>query len=429
MKLARVEFLGSAPFVNALSTAIVGTAISAHAVRGLAGWAGLNGIVATLVALAAVSLVVRRRSLDWQGLLPISLIAFLGWTTLTVIWSEYQWATLSSLLYQLSFAGLAVFIALTRDMIQIVRIFGNVLRALLGASVVIEAFAGIIIDSPLPFLGVHGNLAEGGPIQGIAGDSARLAILALVAGITFGVELLTRSVQRVTSIVSLAASVVLILLTHSTVVMVIGLGVVLAALALTGLRQVPPGVRQPLTWGLIAVAVVAGVLVFAARNRIIAAVASSDQVSNRSSLWRLVQIYTTDHSIEGWGWIGLWRTELRPFFVFYQVRDSDFASAFNAFLDVWFQVGLVGLVIFSFLIGLALVRSWLLAVRQPSVVYLWPVLTLVALIGTAFTESAILVDFCWLTIVICVVKSANKLSWRTAFERMAPPLQPDLRER
>ena len=78
---------------------------------------------------------------------------------------------------------------------------------------------------------------------------------------------------------------------------------------------------------------------------------------------------------------------------------------------------------------LALVRSWLLAVRQPSVVYLWPVLTLVALIGTAFTESAILVDFCWLTIVICVVKSANKLSWRTAFERMAPPLQPDLRER
>jgi hypothetical protein len=63
------------------------------------------------------------------------------------------------------------------------------------------------------------------------------------------------------------------------------------------------------------------------------------------------------------------------------------------------------------------------------VVYLWPALTLVALIGTAFTESALLIDFCWLTLVICVVKSANKLSWRTAFERLRPPMQPDLRER
>jgi hypothetical protein len=428
-RLARFEFLGSPRFVTALSTVTVGVAASTYALQNIVGWPGLIAIVAVLVALAAASAFMRRHALDWQGILPISLIAFLAWCGLSVLWSEYQWATLSSLLYQFSFALLAVYIALTRDMIQIVRVFGNVLRALLGASIFFETISGIIIDTPLAFLGIHGKLADGGPIQGIAGDSARLGILALVAGITFAVELLTRSVQRVTSIVSLAGAVVIILLTHSNVVMLIGFAVVLAALVLTGVRHVRPEVRQPLSWSLLVAGVVAISIIVLLRGNILAALSSSDQVANRSSLWRLVQDLTVSNSLEGWGWIGHWRTELSPFFFFWQVRRSDYASAFNTFLDIWFQVGLVGLVIFCGLIGLALVRSWHLAVRQPSVVYLWPALVLVALICTGFTESALIVEFCWLTLVICVVKSANKLSWRTAFERLRPPLQPDLRER
>jgi hypothetical protein len=427
-RLARFEFLGSPRFITALSTVTVAVAASSYAIANVVGWPGLIGIVATLVVLAAASAFMRRHSLDWQGILPISLIAFLAWCALSVLWSDYQWATLSSLLYQLAFAILAVYIALTRDMIQIVRIFGNVMRVLLGASIVLETFSGIIIDTPLAFLGIHGKLADGGPIQGIAGDSARLGILGLIAGITFTVELLTRSVQRVTAIVSLIGAVAVILLTHSNVVMLIGVAVVLAGLVLTGVRHVRPEVRQPLSWSLLAAGVVAVSIVVVMRGSILGALARSDQVANRSSLWRLVQDLTASNSLEGFGWIGHWRTELSPFFFFWQVRGSDYASAFNAFLDIWFQVGLVGLVIFCGLIGLALVRSWHLAVRQPSVVYLWPALILVALICTGFTESALIVDVCWLTLVICVVKSANKMSWRTAFERLRPPMQPDLRE-
>lgn len=45
----------------------------------------------------------------------------------------------------------------------------------------------------------------------------------------------------------------------------------------------------------------------------------------------------------------------------------------NAYLDVWFQLGLPGLVAF---VGLAFIRLWLLASRQRGFVYAWLALVL-----------------------------------------------------
>ena len=64
------------------------------------------------------------------------------------------------------------------------------------------------------------------------------------------------------------------------------------------------------------------------------------------------------------------------------VRDGSQTSALNAYLDEWFQVGLIGLFAFAFMVGLAFVRSWLLASRQRSFVYAWPALVLVVLLFT-----------------------------------------------
>jgi O-antigen ligase len=419
-RLTRFEFLGSPQFVTALTTTIVGTAAGSYLLEHLIGWGGLVGILSTLLVLAAASAYFRRKLLDWQGILPISLIAFVGWSALSVVWSQYQWATLSSVLYQLVFTFLAVYIALTRDMIQIVRIFGNVLRVLLGASLVLEIFAGLLIDSSIPFLGIKGYLERGGPIQGVTGDSTHLGILALVAGTTFTVELLTKSVRRSTGIPSLAAAIVVLVLTSSNVVIVVAVTVLAAGLILTGVRHVKPAARPAITWLLLFLAAVVVILLGIFRNNILSTLQASDQISTRIGLWREILQFIPINALQGWGWIGRWRTDLPPYLGFFEVQGTDYASAHNAFVDVWLQLGLIGLLVFIGLLGLALVRSWHLAVRQQSVVYLWPALVLVSLIAMAVTESAIIVEFSWLTTVICVVKSANKLSWRLAFERMRP---------
>lgn len=100
----------------------------------------------------------------------------------------------------------------------------------------------------------------------------------------------------------------------------------------------------------------------------------------------------------------------------------------NAHLDVWFQIGLVGLVAFVGLVGLAFIRSWLLASRQRSFVYARPALVHLVLLTTALAlalaENSLLVEFGWLTFVVCSVKASRKLSWRKAFAATGSPVPP-----
>ena len=60
------------------------------------------------------------------------------------------------------FIGICVDI--TRDLIEIVRSFGDVLRALLAASSVLELLSGLLLDMPCVFLRIDGNLGVRGPL-------------------------------------------------------------------------------------------------------------------------------------------------------------------------------------------------------------------------------------------------------------------------
>lgn len=72
------------------------------------------------------------------------------------------------------------------------------------------------------------------------------------------------------------------------------------------------------------------------------------------------------------------------------------------------------------MVGLAFIRSWLLASRQRSFIYAWPALVLPVLLVTGVAESSLLVEFGWLTFKVCPVKAARELSWRKVFASTAP---------
>jgi hypothetical protein len=89
----------------------------------------------------------------------------------------------------------------------------------------------------------------------------------------------------------------------------------------------------------------------------------------------------------------------------------------------------VGLAIFVGMVGLAFVRSWILATSRKSVTYLWPALILVVLIVTSTAESVLLAEYGWFFFVMCVIKAAHSLSWRQGLA-LAPargniPLMPE----
>ena len=140
---ALLAFTGHARFTSALAVCIVAMGFLSHTIRSIIGSPGLFAIVAGLAVLAAVSLIARRHELEWRGVLPLSLLVFLGWSALSIFWSSYQWATFWGLGYLAIYTLLGIYIALVRDLIQIVRAFGDVLRFVLASSIALDENAEV----------------------------------------------------------------------------------------------------------------------------------------------------------------------------------------------------------------------------------------------------------------------------------------------
>lgn len=405
----------SARFSAALSQTIVATAFLTFALRSTIGWGGLLGILGAQCVLAAGSFIARRGTIEWQGLLPISILVFIGWCAASTAWSHYTTATLAAVIYQIIFAFLAVYLALVRDTIQVVRVVGDVLRILLSASIAIEVFSGLLIDAPIKFLGIQGNIAQLGPIQGLFGSRNVLGFVALVGLVTFLVELRTRSVLRGRATFSIVLAVVCLWLSSSPVIAVVLALVLLAMGALFVLRHIRNERRRfYVQLGIGGLAVALGVLAFFIRTRIVEALSAGSVLEFRYTLWVQVWNFGKAYPLQGWGWIGFWRRGVQPYSLIEQLTGAPHENALNAFLDVFIQVGVIGLILFVILVVLALSRSWLLASNKRSVVWVWMPLVLITLIATSMAESSALIDVGWMLLVLCAVKAAQGMSWRQA---------------
>ena len=420
-----VSMAGSARLAHALATVGIALGAGAFFLQRTLGWAGFLAAIVVAIVLMLLSFLARQEEVRWRALLPISLLVFLVWATVSLIWSSYQWATLAGLVYLFTFTLIGLFVAISRDTIQIVRAFGDVLRVVLALSLGIEIFSGILIDMPLPFLAVHGNLGTLGPISGIEESRDQLGLIAIIGAISFATEHRTRSVPRLTSVLSLVLAGLCIVLTQSPVIAFATVVVAVAAAVIYLLRRVRANRRQVWQFIVLGLAVVAAGVLFVVRGPVIALFNAGGTLDNRLDVWRQVIGLASQNFLQGWGWIGPWRVSISPFSAMADASPRPVDSALNAFLDVWFQLGVIGVVIFVGMVGLAFSRSWLLAGARRSVVFAWPAAALVALIIVSLAESSILSDFGWMTFVICCTKASQELSWRNALRRplVAPPLE------
>jgi len=411
------EFFASARLASALSTASIGSGVFAWSLNRLVGMPGLIAMLAALIVLSVASLFARRASIEWTGLVPISLLLFVGWACVSVVWSEYTWATVGGLAYLLGFTVLGLYVALVRDTIQVVRSFGDVLRLLFVLSLALEVLSGLLIDTPISFLNITAQLDQAGPISGMLGNRNELGLLTVVATVCFVIEWRTRSVSTALAVGSISVALLTLLLTKSPIAWGTAAVALGAAAVLYGIRRLPMEQRGIWQYVALGLALATAVLAWVLRSPIVAVLNGGGELNYRLGLWREVWALIPLHSVEGWGWVGQWNTGIVPFSELGVGTGRPSVSAVNAYLDVWFQLGIVGLAAFLLMVGLAFVRSWLLAVRQRTVVYTWPAIVLAALVTASLAESSILIEFGWLTFVICCVKASQTLSWRVAFKR------------
>ncbi|GGD72056.1 O-antigen ligase family protein [Microbacterium murale] len=421
------RLLGSVEMARAYTLAALTATFASFAIEQMTSSTTYATIIVILCVLGVAILFVRREELSLLRLAPSSLLAFLALALASLIWTTDRSDSLVGWIWTFGFAVLAITIGHIRDTLQTVRAIGDTLRALLLASLGVEILSGILLDVPISFLAVEGNLAIGGPIQGIFGTRNMLGFIAVIALITFFIEWRTQSVIAPIAVPSIALAGFLALVSASPTVLVLAVAVGVVTAALTIVRHAPAAHRNLVQWMLGALAVASLVVAFAFRHPIIAWMGAGSDFSIRADLWNKILDFVAIRPLQGWGWFGPWQRGEYPFTYINYLLNNQHQTALNAFFDVLLQLGIAGFLLFLILGGVALIRSWLVASVRHSVVYAWTPLVLVTLAVDSMFESFTLAGAGWFMLVLCALRAGQSRSWRENIDAANTGAIPTLR--
>lgn len=400
--------------------------LAGDGVRYLVGWWGYAALAIAAVTAAAV-FVLRNPDKDLLKRFPAPLAVFLLFMGFSGLWSNYPLISLAAFGVQLATTLLAVFLALQFDWRQLLNIFANTIRVILTLSFVIElvaAFTGPIKPPFAYFEGdtppapaywwVQGNLFQSERIQGFVGNANLIAFIAVLGLVVFFVEYLVSAKNQNLAIASMVASATLIALAKSasmTVALVIvALAAVVAMLAEGKPRTQRHGIYRATLWSsLFGVFLVAVYWV-----EITDFLGKSPDASGRFFIWQTVWELITERPLVGWGWISHWIPGVAPYDGLIVIDNVPHFHAHNAFLDVWLQLGIVGLGVFLWLMISTFIRVWKVAVVHTNPLYLLPLFTFMVIATQALAESRLLVENGWVLLVLLAIKS------RELFENLEP---------
>lgn len=423
------DLLGSAEFARAYTIAVLTAVFSSFAIEHIASSVTLATIIAVLCVVGAWILWVRREELSLLRIAPSSLLAFLAWAAVSIVWTTDKSDTAFGWMELFGFAFLAITVGHIRDTLQTVRALGDSLRFLLLVSLGLELLSGVLLDTPFLFLGIQGDLAVGGPVQGIFGSRNMLGFVTVIALITFVVEWRSQSLTARIAIPSIALAALLAFFSSSPTVLVLAAAVAVVAVALAIVRHTPPERRTIVQWVLGVLVALALAAAFALRHVIIALLDAGSDFSIRATLWNTILDFVALKPVEGWGWYGAWARGEFPFTYINFLLDDHHQSALNAYFDVLLQLGAAGLVLFLLFGGIATVRSWLVASARRSVVYAWTPLMLVTLAVESMFESFTIVGAGWFMLVLGALRAGQTRSWRenidAAHTGAIPTLRPE----
>lgn len=410
----------SAGYRTRFATAYAALAIlmGGDAIRYTIGWMGW-GIALGILLIAVLFQLFRA---DWKATfkrVPWPLTGILALMLIGSIWSNYQLVSLGAALVQLATSSFAIFLATAFDWREILRLFAGTLRGILFSSVLFELFAAVVVRGPIePFFpnysGDHppavafywtqGNLFTNDRIQGIVGNSNMLAYMAMIALVVFAIEVAANTTTRLVSVLSFLAAIPMLVLSRSASIGFALASIVAAAVVSIAAEGKDRDTRHRyyrVAWGVIGSA---ALLVLTYRAEIFSLIGKSPDMTGRTMIWKIVLHLIDERPLQGWGWSSYWVPWVEPYKGLVVINHVPYYQAHNAFLDVWMQLGIVGLGLFILLVGMTFVRLWRLAVRHTSPLYLWPILVFVGIVTQNLTESRMLVEIGWVILVLFAVK-------------------------
>ena len=400
--------------------------LAGDGVRYLIGWYGYVAFaVAALIASAVF--IIRTPDKSMLRRFPLPLAVLLAWMALSALWSNYQLVSLAAFGVQVATTMVAVFFALQFDWRQLLNIFANTIRFILVLSLILEliaAFTGPIKPPFAYFEGdtppapaywwVQGNLFQSDRIQGFVGNANLIAFVSVLGLVIFFVEYLVSARKQTLAIASMVSAAAFIALAKSAsmwAALVIVLIASIVAMAAEGKsRPKRHSIYRATLWsslfGLFLVAVY--------WVEITDLLGKSPDASGRFFIWQTVWALAEQRWLLGWGWISHWIPGVAPYEGLIVIENVPHFHAHNAFLDVWLQLGVIGLAIFVWLLWTTFVRVWKVAVVHTNPLYFWPLFAFMVIATQALTESRLLIENGWMLLVLLALKS------REPFENLEP---------
>ena len=366
----------------------------------------------------------RWRRLPWTAL---------GYTTLALVsvaWSQWRGPTLITwaLLAAVTVNGL--FIAHVLTWHEIVRALSSAFKWILGLSLALELWVSLVLHGPLlpnfvtlpdgkidpQWYWVRDNLFDGGRIQGIVGNANLLAIISLFAIITFGVLFAARARWRTTLALWMLLAAYFLLRTSSvTALACAAAAAVVLAVALLMRRARTPGARTRIYVIAIGGTVLGVGIVWLLRDWLLGLVGRSSDLTGRSDLiWTKVLERVREHPLFGNGFSSPWIPEDPAFDGWIVDHGISVFHAHNMWLDVLFQLGVLGLILMGVAYLTLLWRSWFFAIDRPrwdldaarpySPLTLLPSLFTVVLLVQGFSESTPIMLWGWMLLVLLSFK-------------------------
>lgn len=433
--------------LGAYATFALFTVLAGQFWRNLLGWWGF-GVVAALVILGAVALILATRPRwSWRRA-PKSTFAFVLLAALSIAWSAYPGASALGVTLLLVTIFTAVALAICLDWQQITTALSAAIKWILALSIVFELWVAVVVGGPLlpnipdfeptgdlpkAFYWSRGLMLSGGPIEGIVGNRNLLGMIALLGAIVFGCLLASGGMRRRQGIAWLVVAGATLLLTRSATVVLVGVVVLIALGFAAWARRIHPLRRRPLYWTAAGAVVASVIALVTGWNLLLSMLGKSDDLTGRLDIWQAVTGLAVQRPWFGWGWVGYWAPWVEPFDGLAERNGVEYLQAHSAWLDVWLQLGIIGLVAFASIVAGALWRSWFLAVDQPrdvrgaarpfSPAALLPLLLLVALIGQSFAESRLLIEGN-LVLLITIAWVTKRRQWTHEPLPSPPPARP-----
>lgn len=397
--------------------------------RNLLGWVPFLAMCGVSIVVWAVLLLRGWDKIRHRGL-PLTLVVFISWAAVSIIWSFYRGATALATLVLVGTTIVGFGLAYLMPWSAFVRALGISLRWIIGASLIFELWVALIIRHPIlpvwlkvdgripgEFYWCEGRILSGGPIQGIMGNRNLLGFIALVAIVTFSVQLADKIITKVSGTIWIALSFLCIALTQSATVIFAMVLVLICGLFALWARKRGDGRHRLVYWSALVIFIGLGLIAAAFGPEIAQIVGRSPDFTGRADIWQVVTHLWEQKPVLGWGWISYWAPWVAPFDHLVVRNGVTYLQAHNAWLDVGMQLGIIGVIMFAVLIGTAIWRAWFRAVDRPRwdlhterpfvALHMLPLFLLACLCAQSLAESRILVEGGWALLVISAV--ATKL--------------------